>query len=507
MKYDLIIFDMDGTLYKMENDPKREFFDNDFFRDIRKNCVDYISRLEGVDIEKAEQAMQSIIDEYQGEWSKGFIEKYGVDRKEYFSNTWNLDAEKFVGKNDNLRGILNSISCKKAVLTSAPEVWAENVLDRLNIRDVFDGVWFGDVDIRKPDKRAYIQVADALGVEIGNCLMVEDEERFLLPTKELGMDAVFIGKNKYADYNIQSIEDITGIVNEKIIIDTDPGHDDALALMLAAKSKELDIAAVTTVAGNSTIENTTRNARYILRLLDREDIPVYSGSERPLKRELVQAVVHGKSGLEGIDPTNEPKLNGRAVEEISNIAENNEDITLITLGPLTNIAKAIKQYPDAMKQVKEIVMMGGAVNVPGNKSKYAEFNIFVDPDAADIVFRFPVKKTLVPLDACNYVALQLDEFDELKGNRLYEPIIAMMKPYIKNIELDEGTKGALMYDPLTVFYLLQPETAKVEKYNLKVETKGEKAGKLMILEGNPNIDVVEYIPKNAFKMSFLEALK
>ena len=108
-----------------------------------------------------------------------------------------------------------------------------------------------------------------------------------------------------------------------VIIDTDPGHDDALAIMLAVKSNIFKIHAITTVAGNSTIENTTRNARFILNLLGREDIPIYSGSEKPLKRDLIKAVVHGESGLEGLDPKNEPNLTGDAVERIISIVENN----------------------------------------------------------------------------------------------------------------------------------------------------------------------------------------
>src|SRR3989344_4117202 len=160
-----------------------------------------------------------------------------------------------------------------------------------------------------------------------------------------------------------------------VIIDTDPGHDDALAIMLAIKSDMFDIKAITTVAGNSTIENTTRNARYILNLLDREDIPVYSGAEKPLERKLIKAVVHGRSGLEGIDPKNEPRLTNDAVEKMISIVKDNSEITIVTLGPLTNIALAIKKNPGIMKKVKEIITMGGAIKVPGNKNRVAEFNI------------------------------------------------------------------------------------------------------------------------------------
>src|SRR3989344_6601531 len=148
-------------------------------------------------------------------------------------------------------------------------------------------------------------------------------------------------------------------MKRKIIIDTDPGHDDAMAILLAVKSGMFAIQAITTVCGNSTIENTTRNARYIMKLLDETEIPIFSGSSKPLERELIQAVVHGKSGLEGIDPANKAMLTNNAVDKIISIISNNPyKITLITLGPLTNIATAIQKSPSVMKKVKEIVSMG-----------------------------------------------------------------------------------------------------------------------------------------------------
>jgi len=298
-----------------------------------------------------------------------------------------------------------------------------------------------------------------------------------------------------------------------VIIDTDPGHDDALAIMLAIKSGIFEIKAITTVAGNSTIENTTRNARFILKLLNREDIPVFSGAEKPLNRELIRAVVHGESGLEGIDPTNEPKLTGNAVEEILSIIENtSERITLITLGPLTNIALAIQKSPKVMSKLKEIVIMGGAIKVPGNKNRVAEFNIFVDPEAADTVFNFDVKKTLVPLDACNHVKLTLNDFQQIKNKTLREPILLMIKPYIENISTDEGIKAALMYDPLTVYSIINPIICKRNDYNILVETKGEISRGMTVPEMRkskneiPNISVIEIISEKEFKKDFIKIL-
>ena len=298
-----------------------------------------------------------------------------------------------------------------------------------------------------------------------------------------------------------------------VIIDTDPGHDDALAIMLAVKSDLFDIKAITTVAGNSTIENTTRNARYLLKLLNREDIPVFSGAEKPLERDLIKAIVHGESGLEGLDPKNEPYLTGDAVEKLLSIIQNStEKITLVTLGPLTNIAKAIQKNPEIMSKLKEIVIMGGAIRVPGNKNRVAEFNIFVDPEAADIVFNFNVKKILVPLDACNHVKLTLEDFEKIQNKTLSEPILSMVKPYIENISADEGVKAALMYDPLTVYSLIKPDACRGKSYNVLVETKGELTRGMTVVDLRkisqdvPNIYVIENISEKDFKRDFINYL-
>ncbi|HEX7042426.1 MAG TPA: nucleoside hydrolase [Patescibacteria group bacterium] len=303
-------------------------------------------------------------------------------------------------------------------------------------------------------------------------------------------------------------------MKRKIIIDTDPGHDDAMAIMLAIKSDIFDVIAITTVCGNSTIENTTRNARFILKTLGREDIPVYSGAKRPLKQELIQAVVHGKSGLDGIDPTNRPMLTNNAAQKIISLVKKNPgEITLVTLAPLTNIAMAIKKDPETMKKVKEIVTMGGAINVAGNKNRVAEFNIFVDPDAAKVVFDFPVKKTLVPLDACNHVRLIMKDFLAIKNKKLREVLIKMVGPYIHNLEKDAGVKAALMYDPLTVFYLLNKSACKTYKDNVQVEVKGEVTRGMTVIDRRKvtdgalsNMTIVTKISQAKFKKCFIECL-
>lgn len=296
----------------------------------------------------------------------------------------------------------------------------------------------------------------------------------------------------------------------KYIIDTDPWHDDAMAIMLAIKAG-LDIVALTTVAGNSNIRNTTKNAEYVLSLLGRNDIPIYSGSEKPLERDLILAVVHGESGLEWIDPDTEWKMSNDAVEQILSLIKSEDNITIIALWPLTNIARAILQDPDTFSKVWELVIMGGAIRVPGNKNRVAEFNIFVDPEAADIVFRFPVKKTIVPLDACNDIQMQLSDFEKIQWN-LQTPLLAMMKPYIQNIGENEGTYAALMYDPLTVYYILNPDNCTTEVLDIMVETKWNLTRGMTVAdlrnkpEKNNPINVVASILSEEFTRDFITIL-
>lgn len=301
--------------------------------------------------------------------------------------------------------------------------------------------------------------------------------------------------------------------NRKIIIDTDPGHDDALAIMLMGKSQLFDVLAITTVAGNSTIQNTTNNARFVLDLLG-EKTPLHSGAHSPLERELITAVVHGESGLAGANITKQESLTGDASEKIIELIKNNPNqITILALGPLTNIAEAFTKDASIIPLIKEIVMMGGAIAVPGNKNRVAEFNIFVDPEAADIVFRTSIKKTLIPLDACNHAFLTIYDFDQLKGCNLYEPIRKMMKFYINGIKIHDGITGAIMYDPLAAYYLINPDAFIVELMDVQIETEGQLTRGMTVAdlrnrsEKHPNIIVAKSADREIFVRDFIEILR
>lgn len=269
----------------------------------------------------------------------------------------------------------------------------------------------------------------------------------------------------------------------KLIIDTDAGHDDALAILLLICSDMFDLQALTTVAGNSTITNVTRNAQAVLDLVGSK-LPVYSGSDAPLKRELVTAVVHGASGLDGLDMSQTNfALSGDAPQRLIKLIKSNPgEISILALGPLSNIARALQQDPTIAHDIKELVIMGGAIAVPGNQNRVAEFNMYVDPEAADIVFRADIKKTLVPLDACNHVLLDHSVFDDLKGTPLYEVITELMKHFIAGLEIDEGVKGALVYDALAAYYLINPDAFTMQPFNIVIETTGEHTAGMTVAE-------------------------
>ena len=315
----------------------------------------------------------------------------------------------------------------------------------------------------------------------------------------------------WVNYKIMKINN----KNKKIpiIIDTDPGHDDALAIMLLEKSGLFAIKAITTVAGNSTIQNVTNNAKFIVDLVGCK-APIYSGAEKPLKRELIKAVVHGDSGLDGVDVNVVNKLSGDAVEQIISIVRADPgEVSIVVIGPETNIAEAFIKDPELPKLIKQLVIMGGAIEVPGNKNRVGEFNIFVDPEAADIVFRSAVKKILVPLDVCNDVMLQLEDFERLNGSALYVPLMGMMDKYIKGIEAEENVSGAIMYDPLAAYYLVNPGAYDLEKMDIQIQTVSELTRGMTVADRRnwgdkqPNVEVVRKIASEAFVRDFIDILK
>ncbi|MDJ0821424.1 MAG: nucleoside hydrolase [Paracoccaceae bacterium] len=264
----------------------------------------------------------------------------------------------------------------------------------------------------------------------------------------------------------------------KIIIDTDPGQDDAVAILLAlASPEELEVLGITAVAGNVPLPLTQRNARMVCELANRRDIPVFAGCDTPLERTLVTAEhVHGKTGLDGPDlpdPTM-PLQDQHAVDFIIDTlrAADPGTVTLCPLGPLTNIATAFTRAPDIVSRVQEIVLMGGAYFEVGNITPTAEFNIYVDPQAADIVFKSGAQLTVMPLDVTHQALVTTPRNDAFRA--LGTPVgiaVAQMTDFFERFDKEKyGSEGAPLHDPCVTAYLIRPDLFKGRHVNVEIET-------------------------------------
>jgi purine nucleosidase len=267
-------------------------------------------------------------------------------------------------------------------------------------------------------------------------------------------------------------------MRKKIILDCDPGHDDAVAIMLAAAHDSIDILGITCVAGNSTIFNTQQNALKICSLIGRTDIPIYGGSDKPLKYKLVTAAhVHGKSGLDTDGETIEIQ-NGYNIQKmhavdfiIKTCLEQKEPIYLCPVGPLTNIALALKKDPTIKNKIKEIVFMGGAAMCLGNITPAAEFNMYVDPHAANIIFNSGVKIIMFGLDVTHKVNVNDKIINDIKSNQNKSSIFFadLMNFYSKThkevFEIDDSP----LHDPCVIGYLIDENIFSGKFVNVQVE--------------------------------------
>jgi purine nucleosidase len=267
----------------------------------------------------------------------------------------------------------------------------------------------------------------------------------------------------------------------KIIFDTDPGQDDAAAILMAlASPQELDVLGIVAVAGNVPLHHTARNARKICELAGRADLPVFAGSEQPLGRKLVTAEhVHGKTGLDGPDLP-DPRMPLQAKPGIDFLIETlraakEGEITLCTLGPLTDIGLVLTRAPEVKPKIREIVMMAGAYFEVGNITPAAEFNVYVDPTAADLVFRSGVPITVMPLDVTHRLLLAQSRLDRLAelGNRCGKALAEALT-FSRTFDVNKyGTEGAPLHDPTVTAYLLQPELFGGRHINVEIETTSE----------------------------------
>ncbi len=266
----------------------------------------------------------------------------------------------------------------------------------------------------------------------------------------------------------------------KIIIDTDPGQDDAVAILLALASPELEVMGITAVAGNVPLPLTQKNARIVCELAGRTDIPVFAGCDAPLTRRLVTAEhVHGKTGLDGIDLPDPriPLQDRHAVDFIIDILRQQPagSITLCPLGPLTNIATAFQRAPDVVDRVRQIVLMGGAYFEVGNITPAAEFNIFVDPEAAKIVLEAGVDLVIMPLDVTHKALVTRPRVEAFRtmGTELGCAIASWTDFYERFDREKYGLEGAPLHDPTVIAYLLNPDLFAGRRVNVEIEVQSD----------------------------------
>lgn len=266
-----------------------------------------------------------------------------------------------------------------------------------------------------------------------------------------------------------------------IIIDTDPGQDDALAMLLAfGAADQLDVLGITCVAGNVPLELTTRNALLICELAGRTDVPVFAGCDRPMVRNLVTAEeVHGKTGLDGPDwdgPVMELQPQ-HAVDWLVEtlLAADDGEITLCPVGPLTNIAMALVREPAIASKIAEIVLMGGGYFKGGNITPAAEFNSYVDPHAADVVYRSGIPIVAMPLDVTHEALMPKAWIASIGalGTDLGAKTEAMLSFYERYDVERYGDAGGPLHDPATIAYLLKPELYSGKQVYVAVETQSE----------------------------------
>ncbi len=265
----------------------------------------------------------------------------------------------------------------------------------------------------------------------------------------------------------------------KIIIDTDPGQDDAVAILLALASPELEVLGITAVAGNVPLALTARNARQVCELAGRREIPVFAGCDAPLSRKLVTAEhVHGKTGLDGI-ALPEPQMPLQPRHAVDFIIETLRDeppgsVTLCALGPLTNLATAFAKAPEIVGNIAEIVLMGGAYFEVGNITPAAEFNIYVDPEAAKLVFDCGRPITVMPLDVTHRALTSKQWIAGMRSLGRIGEVVASWTDFFERFDVAKyGSEGAPLHDPCVIGWLLRPELFSGRRINVEIETGSE----------------------------------
>lgn len=301
-----------------------------------------------------------------------------------------------------------------------------------------------------------------------------------------------------------------------VILDCDPGHDDAIAMILACASVKLDVLAITTVGGNQTVAKTTNNALRVLKFINKVDIPLAMGAGMPLVKPLVIAPsVHGDSGLDGPElaqPDRGP-LDIPAVALIARVVEANEEpVTLIPTGPLTNIAIFLSAYPHLKDRIARISLMGGSA-VGGNWTPAAEFNILEDPEAADIVFQSGIPITMSGLDVTHKARVYPADIARIKAQSgQVAVLVAELLEFFIRFHNKQGCDFAPLHDPCAVAWLLNPEMFKACKCNVVIDLHGEHTAGCTVTDftgvtgREPNVDVLLDVNQKALIEMIIEAV-
>lgn len=277
----------------------------------------------------------------------------------------------------------------------------------------------------------------------------------------------------------------------KIILDCDPGHDDAVAIILAGKNPKVDLLGITIVSGNQTLDKTVRNALNVTQHLG-IDVPVYGGCSEPMvRKKVVAGDIHGESGLDGpVFPPLERKAEPEHAVNfiIKTLMESEGDITVVTTGPMTNLAMAMRMEPNIVPKIKQIVLMGGAI-ANGNVSPAAEFNIMADAEAAYVCFTSGRPMTMVGLDVTRKVLCYPEIVERMGriGNRASKLFVDLMGHFCKTQKEVFGWEGGPLHDPVTLAYLIDPSVLKVKPMNVRIDIRSTES------YGRTNCDPFDYL--------------
>jgi inosine-uridine nucleoside N-ribohydrolase len=270
---------------------------------------------------------------------------------------------------------------------------------------------------------------------------------------------------------------VSGTAPHRVVLDCDPGHDDAMAILLAAAHPAIDLRAITTVAGNQTLERTTLNARRVCSVAGIADVPIAAGADRPLHRApIVAAEIHGASGLDGVDwPEPTVGLDARhAVDVILEEAAAPDGLTVVAVGPLTNVATALRRDPSLAGRLARISIMGGAIGL-GNWTPSAEFNIVADPEAAEIVFNSGVPLTIAPLEVTHRALATPEVLERIGriGSTVAEVSVALLRYFADTYERVFGFPAPAVHDPCAVAAVIDPAIVETRRVNVAVDTTSE----------------------------------